>query len=118
MKAKTILGLLVFVTVGFSAVGQNKVETVEIETSAVCKNCKKRIENALMYTKGVLDAELNLETKMVKVVYKTTKTDLEKVKMAVAKAGYRADDVEADEEAYNALPKCCQEGSGAPHIEE
>jgi cytidine deaminase len=40
-------------------------ETVIIQTSAQCGDCKERIEELLNYTKGVTFAELDLVTKKV-----------------------------------------------------
>ncbi len=42
-------------------------EKVVIQTSAICDDCKERIENLLNYTKGVTFAELDLVSKKVTV---------------------------------------------------
>ena len=101
------LGLL---TTGF---GQEtkapKYKTIEIKTSAICGECKERIENALNYTKGVKFAELNLETNIITVKYKTAQTDDAAVKKVVSELGYHADDVERNAEAFKNLPGCCQD---------
>ena len=105
---KTILFVL---AVCFSQVlfSQNvKKQTVIIQTSAQCGDCKERIEGALNYTKGVKFADLDLESKKVTVKFLTKKTSLEKIKAIIAKIGYDADDVKADISAVQKLPKCCQ----------
>lgn len=105
---KTILFVLAmcFSQVLFSQ--QAKKQTIVIQTSAQCDNCKERIEGALNYTKGVKFADLDLETKKVTVQFLTKKTSIETIKAIIAKIGYDADDVKADISAVQKLPKCCQ----------
>lgn len=85
-----------------------KVETVTILTSAVCGECKERIEKELNYTKGVVFAELDMDTKKVTVKYKTKFLNEDKVREVINNIGYDADDSKRNEEAFNELPKCCQ----------
>lgn len=87
---------------------QAKKQTIVIQTSAQCDDCKERIEGALNYTKGVKFADLDLETKKVTVQFLTKKTSLETIKAIIAKIGYDADEVKADITAVQKLPKCCQ----------
>jgi copper chaperone CopZ len=92
--------------------GQKKqtVDTVYIKTSALCGDCKDRIETALNFEKGVKFAELNLETKVATCVYKPTKVTLAQLRLALVRAGYDADEMKADTVAVKLLPKCCQPG--------
>jgi copper chaperone CopZ len=92
------------------ASAQKKVEEVKIQTSAQCEDCKERIEKELVYTKGVKSVDLDLETKIVTVSYRTDKTDADKLRKAIAGVGYDADDVKADPKAYDKLPACCKKG--------
>ena len=105
---KTILFVLAvcFSQVLFSQ--QAKKQTIVIQTSAQCDDCKERIEGALNYTKGVKFADLDLESKKVTVQFLTKKTSIETIKAIIAKIGYDADDVKADISAVQKLPKCCQ----------
>jgi copper chaperone CopZ len=86
------------------------VKEIEIQTSAQCEECKERIEKNIAYEKGVKYVDLDLETKILTVKYRADKTDDTKLRKAVAKIGYDADDVPADPEAYAKLPACCQKG--------
>ena len=90
--------------------GQKKIEEAVIQTSAQCGDCKERIESKLNYTKGVVFAELDLESKKVTVRYKTKSISLQEIKQDIASIGYSADDVKAKEEDVLKLPKCCQPG--------
>jgi periplasmic mercuric ion binding protein len=105
---KTILFVMAvcFSQVLFSQ--QAKKQTIIIQTSAQCGECKERIEGALNYTKGVRFAELDLENKKVTVQFLTKKTSAEQIKSLIAKIGYDADDVKADISDVQKLPKCCQ----------
>jgi len=85
-----------------------KTETIEIQTSAVCGMCEERIENDLKFEKGIKYVELDDETKIVTVEYRTAKTNPDEIRKAISKIGYDADDVEADPIAYEKLPACCK----------
>jgi copper chaperone CopZ len=93
---------------------EKTVQKIEIQTSAQCELCKERIEKNMAFEKGVKFVELNLETKVLTLKYRTDKTDPEKLKKALSKIGYDADDVPADPEAYAKLPACCQKGGHDP----
>jgi copper chaperone CopZ len=87
-----------------------KPAVVSIQTNAQCGDCKERIENNLNKTKGVVYAELNLDTKIVEVKYKPSKTDVAALQKALTVIGYDADNQKADAVAQKALPLCCQPG--------
>ena len=113
MKRVIILFVLALIANGVSAQELKKVEEVQIQTSAKCGDCEERIEGALNYLKGVVFAELDNETKMVTVRYKTKKVSLDQMKAEIAAAGYDADDVKGDEAAIEKLPACCK-----PNVEK
>jgi len=105
---QVIIMLVMFM--GFSASAQKdpKTKTVKFKTSAICEMCEERIEDALNYTKGVVYAELDMETKVLEVKYKTKFLNAEKVKYAVSMAGYDAGETPRNQKAFEALPKCCK----------
>ncbi len=86
-------------------------DTVRIQTSAICEQCKDRIENDLAFEKGIKSSKLDLKTKVVTVVYHTKKTDPQKIREAVTRIGYDADTLKADEKSYRKLPDCCKHES-------
>lgn len=88
-------------------------DTLTIKTSAVCKECKEIIEQYLSFEKGVESSNLDVKTKMLKVVYNPQKTDPQKIRIAVTKSGYDADSLKADPKAFRKLPECCKR----PHAE-
>ncbi len=85
-----------------------KTETIVIQTSAICDDCKERIEGGLNYTKGVVFAELNDKTKKVTVKYKTEVIKPQQIKEKIAEIGYDADEVKASKAGFDKLPACCQ----------
>jgi len=87
---------------------QQQTSEVVIKTSAQCQTCKSTIEKNLTGLKGILSANLDLATKNVKVVYSPEITNPDKIREAISKIGYDADNVKADPTAYQKLPTCCQ----------
>lgn len=89
--------------------GQNpNIAEIEIQTSAQCGMCKESIEKTFAFEKGVKSSSLNLVTKIVTVQYNPRKTNPAKIRTAISKTGYDADDVPADKKAYEKLPPCCK----------
>lgn len=91
----------------------NKTAELTISTSAVCHMCVNTIEKSFAFEKGVKSSKVNLENNTVTVVYRTDKTTADELKVALTKYGYQADDLPADQKAYEKLHECCQ--SDEPH---
>jgi periplasmic mercuric ion binding protein len=83
-------------------------DTLRVKTSAVCETCKEALEHNLSFEKGVKSSHLDLDTKIITVVYNNEKTNPEKIKTAIVKTGYDADSLKADERAFKKLPECCK----------
>ncbi|MDD5146127.1 MAG: heavy metal translocating P-type ATPase [Candidatus Pacebacteria bacterium] len=62
-----------------------------------CASCVLNIENALKKEEGIVTAEVNFASEKAKIEFDQEKTNLEKIKLVVKKAGYEAH--EANEEA-------------------
>ncbi len=113
MKTKVIVVIIAIMAVfAQQSVAQDKkttkYEVIKIKTSSQCGMCKEAIEKAMAFEKGVKNSELNVESKVVTIKYDATKTTPEKIRLAISKVGYDADDVKADEKAYNKLSPCCK----------
>lgn len=106
---KTIILGTIFALGVFHANAGNKV--AKIKTSAICDMCKNRIELVVNNIDGVKKSLLNLNTKIVKVKYNTDKTSAQTIRQSISQAGYNADDVKRNAEAYEVLPGCCKDGS-------
>jgi mercuric ion binding protein len=85
-----------------------QTDTIKVQTSAECGTCKKKLEKELVFEKGVKSVNLNLDTKVVTVVYSVEKTNADKIRAAISKIGYAADSIPADKKAYDRLPDCCK----------
>ena len=115
---KRLLFLTIAVTgISFFTSAQTKTLLIaKITTPTVqCDMCKERIESYLKRYDGVLSVTVNVKKKETTVKYLTDRTNIENIKTAIANAGYDADDVPANPDAYKELPKCCkkpQDGGG------
>lgn len=108
-KLLFLLFAVIGITTFASAQAQKGVKTVTIQTPTVqCESCKKRIEEYLKREDGVQKSNVDFKKHVTKVTYVAERTNVENIKTAIANAGYDADDVKADEEAYKKLPKCCK----------
>lgn len=88
------------------------VATATISTPTVqCEECKQRIEKYVIREEGVQKVVVDYKKKVTKVTYVMERTNIENVKTAIANAGYDADDVPADQSAYQKLPTCCKKTS-------
>jgi periplasmic mercuric ion binding protein len=108
-KIRLTIVAVILLSIYNQVVAQNpKTADLEIKTSAQCNMCKETIEKAMAFEKGVVKYELVVETKILKVTYKPSKTSPETIRKAVSAAGYDADDVAADPKAYKNLSDCCK----------
>ncbi|UKN02552.1 cation transporter [Paracrocinitomix mangrovi] len=109
---KNILSIIfvLFLSASFGQEKAPKVQQISFKTSAQCGMCKERIEEELNYTKGIIFAELDVDSQILTVKYKTKFLNQEKVKYLVTKIGYNAGEFPRDNKAYEKLPKCCQDG--------
>jgi len=112
---KNLATLILFTIIAFSynnviAQKTNKKATIIIKTSTQCNMCKNRVEKEMAYTKGIISASLNVDKAQLTVKYKTHKTSPEKIRKAISNIGYDADNIKANEQAYEKLPKCCKKG--------
>lgn len=101
-------GILFIILIAISFVANAQTGTVRIKTSAICDDCKNRIEHDLSFLKGVKSSNVDLGTKEVTVIYNAEKTDPDKIRIAITKVGYDADTLKAAEKAFNKLPECCR----------
>ncbi|MDR3713690.1 MAG: cation transporter [Puia sp.] len=105
-KLQILLCLLIGVSTASLA---QAVKTVIINVPSVqCQECKERIEKQLSHEDGVNKAVVDYKKKTCKITYIADRTNPENLKAAIANAGYDADDVTADTDAYKRLPTCCK----------
>ena len=106
-KNITLVALVLTLFSCANAQDKNPTATAKFGVSGNCEMCKKTIENSVD-TKGVKSAEWNEKTQMIEVVYQPAKISEDKLHDLIAAAGYDTEKKKADENAYKALPDCCQ----------
>ncbi|MCW3086316.1 MAG: hypothetical protein JWP12_3682 [Bacteroidetes bacterium] len=109
-KRSILAAVVMFVLFAASAKAQNNTAELKIKTSATCEMCKATIEKYMAFEKGVKKSELDVASKILTVTYNPQKTTPEKLRIAVSKSGYDADDVKADPKAFAKLEECCRKG--------
>ena len=84
-------------------------QTTEIATPTTqCGMCIANITYALDKLDGVKKVKINGENQSVIITYLDDKTTVDALKTAISKAGYQANDMAADSEAYGKLALCCK----------
>ena len=112
MKKTLLVLAMTFVGITQSLTAQQPTAKLTIRTSAVCPSCKTTIENGMNLAKGVKNATLNLDSNWVEIDYKPSKTNPEKLRLALTQIGYDADNLPAQPHAYDALMTCCKKEYG------
>lgn len=76
----------------FKAKNSYMEKTINIKcTEMTCDGCKRSITKSINALKGVSKLDIDLETKIITVVFDDTKTDAQQIVNAVIEAGYNAD---------------------------
>ncbi|MFA5194722.1 MAG: heavy metal-associated domain-containing protein [Bacteroidales bacterium] len=78
-------------TMSFSQTTKPDKQVVKFKTNAHCGSCKNTMEQGLAYDKGIKDVSVDLDTKILTVVYNPKKTNEQNIKAKVNKLGYTAD---------------------------
>ena len=123
MQIKDSMKSIQFVIIAFtaflfsnnlSAQQQKTIQTATIKTAIYCDHCKNcescgdKFNRTLLKEKGVQMVMLDEKAMTIKVTFNSKKTDLAKIRQAISKLGYDADDVKAEEVAYAGLDDCCK----------
>ena len=93
---------------------QEKTGTIEIKASIYCDHCKKcescgtLLEEAVYAVKGVRRVDINDQSMTMQIAYNPKKTGPDQIRKAITAAGYDADNLKADPEAYRKLDDCCK----------
>ncbi|TNF25426.1 MAG: copper chaperone [Bacteroidetes bacterium] len=105
---------LFLVVFAFASQAQEQLETITIKTSIFCDHCMEcddcgfNIDTHIRKLKGVRKVSIKPEEKAVEVTFRADKTTPDEIRGAISKAGFDADDVKADPEAYAKLDGCCK----------
>jgi copper chaperone len=72
-------------------------KTLKIE-GMECDHCVLRVGRAIASVQGVIEVDVNLETKEAVVEFEEAKTDLKKIKAVVREAGFEAEEGQSEEQ--------------------
>ena len=109
MKRLILIILICTINRAFGQINSKKIETVKIQTSAICGMCEELIiHKNLAFEKGVKHAKMDFETGIITIKYRTDKTNPSNLRKVVSKLGYSADSIKADSVAYDNLHFCCK----------
>ena len=111
MRFVTTCILLMLLAVFTHAEGPKKVTVktnIYCDHCSACETCGFLFLNTLAFENGIKKVELNEKEMLVTVLYNPKKTTPEKIRTAISKLGYDADDVPADKAAYERLDGCCK----------
>ncbi len=109
-----ILSAICVLGLASTALADSKVAKIKVKASIYCDHCQKcescgkRLENAIYDVKGVKRMDLNTADNTVEIVYNAEKTNPDKLRAAIAKVGFDADDVKGNQEAYEKWDDCCK----------
>ena len=86
-----------------------KTETVVIQVpTIVCNSCVNTVTKAIKKVQGVKSTQVDLKKKTATVSFASAKTNLSKIELAIANAGYDANKTKRNPEAYEKLDACCK----------
>ncbi|MCX6198774.1 MAG: heavy-metal-associated domain-containing protein [Bacteroidetes bacterium] len=117
MNKKSILIAAVMLTINVFAFGQknkDNPQTVTIKTNIYCSHCMQcgrcapRINDHITENSGIKKVSIDAKANTITVAYDAKKTSPEKIREAINKAGFDADDKKATAEAVNNLDGCCR----------
>lgn len=84
---------------GYSAQEEKKEREIIVPIGGMtCASCAKTIEKSIKKLDGVKEVSVNFATEKAKVIYDPEKVRLSQIKDAVAKAGYKALEIETGKE--------------------
>ena len=103
---KNIILILAVIAISFTVTAQNKTVKTSFKVYGNCTQCKERIESALDI-KGIKLAEWNIDTKVLQLVYDSTKISETQIRQKIAAVGHDTDKDKAPDNVYLRLPDCC-----------
>lgn len=103
---KVLSFVVLFLFGAMSVFAETKTE--EFKVYGNCGMCETRIEKAANSLEGVTKAEWDKETKMIVVTFDESKTDVDKIHIAIANVGHDTKLHKADDGVYSNLPGCCK----------
>ena len=89
MKKFFLYAIAILSLVALLAAKPSKRQVV-FETALHCEKCVEKVRENISFERGVVDLEVKLSDKTVRIVYSAAKTDTLKLGNALRKLGYKA----------------------------
>ncbi len=107
--AKYLALTAILIAFSLSSVLAEKIAEAQLKTSAFCGSCKTKIEKSVNKLDGVMNSNLNLESKVLTVKYDSDKLKLDDIRAKIKKVGYEADlvDGSTNNNSVKKASKCC-----------
>ena len=106
MKTKVLSLVALFMLGASSVFAASKTEKIDVKGN--CGMCESRIEKTVSGIDGVSKADWDKKSKKLEVTFDDTKTSVDKIEVAIAKAGHDTPHHKASDDVYNKLPDCCK----------
>lgn len=115
--------ILLSIIIAFTTLQVNaqKVKIDKIKTSIQCEMCVDRLTNIFAKKWAIKDVDFDLENQLVSVKYNSKKMNLVDLEQLISDSGYDANEKQANQEVYDALPLCCKKKAsscGASHTND
>jgi copper chaperone CopZ len=113
---KKLLSIIFLIPIVHLSYSQDSfLETTQINTEIFCnhclqcESCDENIFNQIkLNNNGIRFVKVDAKKNIISVKYNSKKTNLEEIEKAIAMAGYRANDIIPNEDAYKKLDGCCK----------
>jgi copper chaperone CopZ len=110
MKTLIVMACAIVCCIGLHA---QSVRTDTLNVSGNCGTCKKKIESPFKDRAGVQSASWDKKSKKFVITYDSSVIKREQIEDAIVAQGYDTEGKKAQDEVYNALPKCCKYRTGS-----
>lgn len=87
---------------------KNNIVHETFKVSGNCEMCKERIEISTKKLNGIINADWNIKTKMLKVSFDKNLINIDKIRTNIANVGHDNGKYKSTDEVYNNLPECCK----------
>lgn len=94
MKTKVVSLIVMFIFAVGTVSATEVTKKIDVKGD---KGCEKHIESTAKSVEGVSQADWNEENGQLEVVYNDAETDMDKIQMAIAKAGHDTPDFKTED---------------------
>ena len=100
-RLKQLCLTVLFLSAGILAFSQEPLKeklSITFSSNMTCEGCKETITRNLSFEKGVTGLKVDLENNLITIEYKNRRTDPMKLRKAIEKIGYKAEEIKDEEQ--------------------